>query len=165
MNTKRIFLALLIIIVLLSLMIYSDREYEHNDVQIKKYQHLFKNTELYNNTEISFFAEIIKINQTSNTIGIFIQEQPYTYPHVEINIKNININISRLKKGDLIDIVGIIDGKNHITATKLWTNEQWKSDFIYLRSLPAIPFALFLVFKSWKFNWKKLQFTRRDNDS
>jgi hypothetical protein len=146
-------------------MIYSYLEYENNDVQIKKYKQIFKNIQYYNHTEISFKAEIIKINKTDSTLLVFIQERPYTYPHIEINIKNLNINASTIKKGDLIDIVGIIDGNNHIIVTKLWTNEQWKSDLIYLRSLPAIPFALYLLFKTWKINWKKLQFTRRNNNS
>ena len=165
MNTKRIILGLLLITILLSFMIYSYLEYENNDIHIKKYKQIFQNIEQYNNTEISFTVEIININKTSGSIDVFVQERPYNYPHIEINAKNLNINLSTLKKGDLIDIVGIIDGENHIIATKLWIREQWKFDLIYIRSIVAIPFTLYLFFRIWKFNWKKLQFTGRDEHS
>jgi hypothetical protein len=70
-----------------------------------------------------------------------------------------------LKKGDVLDIIGILDGQNHVTAQNIWKNEQWKDDLIYVRSLPAIPFALYLFFKTWKFNPKKIRFYRRNKDT
>jgi len=159
MKYKRLILGLIAIFLLITLMIYSFQEYDKNDPQIKKYKQLFKNSENYNNTEISFVAEIITVNKTDHTLRVFIQEEPYNYPSVEINAGDFDIQ--NLKKGDLIDIIGILHGKNQMTATKIWLNEPWKTDLIYLQSLLAIPFILYLFFRTWKFNTKAWRFERR----
>ena len=159
MKHKRIIFGIFTLCILITSMIYSYQNNEKNDPQIKKYRQIFEHPETYNNTEISFQAEILALDRINQTLRVFIQEQPYTYPQVQINTGNINIQ--NLKKGDLIDIIAILHGKNHMTATKLWLNEPWKENLIYLRSLPAIPFVLYLFFRTWKFNITTWRFERR----
>lgn len=165
MKYKRLFIGLFFALLLLLLLLYNYQEYEKNDVQIKKYKEVFENPEKYNNTEISFTAQVKKINETNKTMIVIIDEIPYSYPLVELNINNLVYNISSFKKGDLIDIIGILDGKDHVIVKKIWINDQWKNALIYIRSIFAIPFVLYLFFKAWIFNWKKMRFDRRNRDS
>jgi hypothetical protein len=163
MKFKRIILGLFAIFFLITLMFYCFQEHEKNDPQIKKYKLLFNDSENYNNTVISFLAKIITVDKTNQTLYVFIQEEPYTYPSVKVNAGNLDIQ--NLKKGDLIDIIGIFDGKNQMIATKIWLNEPWKIDLIYLRSLPAIPFVLYLFLRTWKFNTTAWRFERRKKNA
>lgn len=163
MNYKRTIIGVLSIFLLLTSMIYCFQNYDNNNPQIKKYKQIFENPENFNNTEISFFAKIIAINKTTQTLKVSIQEEPYIYPSVEI--KTGSLNIQNLKKGDFIDIIGILHGKNQISATQIWLNEPWKTDLIYLRSLPAIPFVLYLFFRTWKFNIVTWRFDRRKKNA
>ena len=163
MRFKRIILGVLLILILIVLMLYSYQEYNKNDVHIKKLTQIFENNEKYNDTEISFLAQVIRIDETNSSIKISIQEKPYRYPLLEISTGNLDI--TNIKKGDLIDVIGIIDGKNHVTAEKIWLKEPWKVDLIYIRSLPAIPFVLFLFFRTWNFNSKTRRFERRKRNA
>ena len=163
MKYKRFILSVLIILVLFVLMLYSYQEYDKNDVHIKKLTLIFEDSEKYNGTEISFCAWVKGINETNNSIRGSIQEKPYAYPLVEINTGKLNI--ANIKKGDLVDVIGVVDGKNHITATKIWLNEPWKENLIYIRSLPAIPFILFLFLRTWKLNTNTWQFERRKRNA
>lgn len=163
MKYKRLILGVIAILILTLLMIYSVQEYGKNSPQIKKYKQVFLNGEYLNNSEITFKAQIIAVNQSNHTLHVSIQEEPYHYPHVEIFTGNLTIR--NLKNGDLIDVIGTLQGKNQITATKIWIDEPWKEDLIYLRSLPAIPFVLYLFFRSWKFDFTTWRFQRRKKDA
>jgi hypothetical protein len=165
MKYKRFILGLFFILLLVLLMFYNNLEYEKNDPKAKKYKLIFENIEEYNNTEISFYAQVKKINETHQKITVSIQEYPYSYPLIEIGTHYIDININTLKKGDLIEVTGILNGTNHVTAKKIFTQEQWKTDLIYLRSLPAIPFAIYLFLRTWRFNRKIFRFERRKKDA
>jgi len=142
---------------------YAYQNAENNDPQIKKYKQIFEHTETYNNTKISFTAEILAIDRINQTLRVFIQERPYTYPQVHINTANLTID--NLQKGDLIDVIAIVHAENKMTATNIWRNEPWKDNLIYLRSLPAIPFALYLFFRTWKFNNQTWRFERRKKNA
>ena len=163
MKYKRFILGISIILVLFVLMLYSYQEHDKNDVSVKKLTQIFENSEKYNGTEISLSVWVTDINETSNSIRGTIQEKPYKYPIVEIDAGNLNI--TNIKKGNLIDVIGIVDGKIHISATKIWLNEPWKADLILYRSLLAIPFVLFLFFRTWRFNINTLRFEQRKRDA
>ena len=163
MKHKRIILGLFTLFLLITSMVYAYQNSENNDPQIKKYKQIFENPETYNNTKISFKAEILAIDQINQTIRVFIQEKPYTYPSVEINTGNFTIQ--NLQKGDLVDIISILHGKNRMTATNLWINEPWKDNLIYLRSLSAIPFVLYLFLRTWGLNKTTWRFERRKKNA
>jgi len=159
MKHKRIILGIFTLCLLITSMVYSYQNYETNDPQIQRYKQIFENPETYNNTEISFKAEILAIDRINQTLRVFIQEQPYTYP--QVHIITGNISTQNLKKGDLIDVIAILHGTHPMTAKNLWLNEPWKDNLIYLRSLPAIPFIIYLFFRTWKFNNQTWRFERR----
>jgi hypothetical protein len=162
MKHIRLILGILVIFLLLTSMGYSSQNYQKNDPQIKQYHQFFSDPAPLNNTEISFLGEILSIDQINHSLRIFIQKQPYSYPTLEIN--TTQVNTQNLKKGDLIDIIARIQGQ-HVIATQLWLNEQWKTNLIYLRSLPAIPFALYLFFRTWRFNMTTWRFERRKKNA
>jgi hypothetical protein len=163
MKYSRLILGVIAIIILILLMVYSAQEYDNNNPQIKKYKQVFLNAEYLNNTEISFKAQITAINQSNHTLRATIQEEPYNYPKIELYTEHLTIQ--DLKKGDLIDVIGTIQGKNKIAATQIWLDEAWKGDLVYLRSLPAIPFVLYLFFRTWKFDFSTWRFKRRTKDA
>jgi hypothetical protein len=150
MKYKRLIHGLIAIIILVFLMIYSFQEYDKNDIHIKKCQLLFESSDIYNNTEISFLADIYTLNKTNHTLLVGIQEKPYNYPFIKVNTGNLDIQ--NLKERDLIDITGILSGNNQMTATQIWFNEPWKADLIILRSIPAILFVFYLFFRTWRLN-------------
>jgi hypothetical protein len=156
MKNKRLISGLLLIFLLASLIAYSGLEYYNHDPDI---EHIAKNFEKYNNTAITFDGVIEKINTTTSQITVSIPATSYL-----INVK-INNFTSEIKKGNLIEVLGILNGKYNVYAQKILVTETWKSDLIIIRSLPAIPFALYLFFRTWKFNKKKLRFERRQQNA
>ena len=163
MKHQRLVLGIPAVLILVLLMVYSAQEYAINSPQIKKYEQVFGSSEYHNNTAISFTAQIISVNQSNHTMRVSIQEEPYNYPRVEISMENLTSQ--SLKKGDLIDVIGTVQGKNSVTVTKIWVDEPWKENLIYVRSLPAIPFVLYLFLRTWRFDFTTRRFQRRKKDA
>ena len=163
MRHRRLILGFIVLAFLLSLMVYSYQEYYQNSPQFKKYIQLFEAPEDLNNTEISFSAEIISVDTMNHTVLASIRAEPFSFPAVEIHTGSFDIQI--LKKGDLIDVIGVFHGGNHITARRIWLNEPWEIDLVYLRSLLAIPFVLYLFFVTWRLNTTTWCFERRKKDA
>jgi len=158
MKHKRVWLGAILLVSLILLMAYSSIEYDNKDPNIIK--DVLTNFDKYNNTRISFVAEVREINETSQRIIARIEEPPYTF----IQIKTTAIEDS-FKVGDIIEVFGVFDGRNHVTAERIWIHEQWKDNLIYLRSIPAIPFVFYLFFRTWRFNKKTFRFERRTEDA
>ena len=157
MHHRNLITGIILIVIIGLLMIYSSIGHNVYDPDI---DYIMENFEKYNNTQVSFTGEIIEINNISNNISIKILEPPYHKIIVNLNNTKENLN-----KGDYAEILGILNGKNHVTAEKILKIERWKHNLIYLRSLPAIPFALYLFFKTWKFNKETLKFERRKKNA
>ena len=159
MDHKRAVIGILLLLILIILMLYCYQEYDKNNEHVKQFQEIFPHSENYTNTAVLFRAQVINVNPTNKTLTCDLQEKPYTYPPLTINIKNISN--STIEKGDLIDVEGIITGKNQITATQLWINEPWKDNLLYVRSLVAVPFVIYLFFTTWRLNTQTWRFERR----
>ncbi len=159
MKHKRFILGLLLLSFLLISMIYSYQNHQSNDPQTKKYTQFFEHTQTYNNTELSFKAEVLSIDNTNHTLRVFIQEKPYTYPQVILDMGDLDIQ--SLQKGDLLDVIATTHRTHPLTVTKLWVDEPWQDMLIILRSLPAIPFVLYLFFRTWRFDTSTWRFERR----
>lgn len=157
MNHRRLLVGIILVALLSLLMLYSSLEHNRHDPDI---QYILENFETYNNTRISFTGEIILVNKSSQELIIQLNEPPYLPIKIELNNTTDSIN-----KGDITEILGILDRKNHVTVEKILISERWKHDLIYIRSLPAIPFTLYLIFRTWKFNRKTLRFERRKTDA
>jgi hypothetical protein len=163
MKYTHLTIGIVTILILILLMIYSAQEYSANNPQIKKYEQVFGSIANSNNTVITFRAQIRSVNQSNHTVRVSIEEEPYNYP--QILIYTGNLELRGLTKGVLIDVIGTVQGKNQVTVTKVWVDEPWLENLIYLRSLPAIPFVLFLFIRTWKFDVTTRRFQRRRKDA
>jgi hypothetical protein len=115
---------------------------------------------MFNNTEITFEASIREINTTHQTILAVIGDPPYFV--VEIQTKTLE---SHLQKEDVIFVVGILTGNRIMTAEKIFVIEPWSDYVVFLSSIPAIPFVLYLFFRTWRFNKKTFSFERRQKNA
>jgi len=50
-----------------------------------------------------------------------------------------------------------------VKAEKVFVIKKLEYSLIFIRSLPAIPFVLYLFFKKWRFNFKKFIFEEVEN--
>ena len=131
---------------LFALMTYSYGEHNEKDPDM---EYILKHFEKYKNTEISFLGKVV--NVSDEKIEITLMESPFAPLVVET--KNTSV-----EKGDVVEIVGILDGGEHVTAKKIIATKEWKYNLVFVRSLPAIPFALYFFLRNWKFNFKKFMF-------
>ena len=111
-------------------------------------EYILKNFEEHNNTQVTFVGRVIKAGNGGMEINLM--EPPYTSLAIQTNIT--------AKKGDIVEVTGILDGKEHVSASKVMVSKEWKYNLIFIRSLPAIPFALYFFLRRWKFNFKKFVF-------
>jgi len=154
MKHKRLVLALFPVVILSLLMIYSGLEYNHYNPGIK---YILQNFDTFNNTRIYFDGQVSQVDETHHTISIGVPVEPWL---LEIKIPSTE-NIPQ--KGDFVEIYGTLNTKDYVTAEKILISQPWQIDLIYIISLPAIPFAVYLFFKTWKFDRKKIRFVRRNN--
>jgi hypothetical protein len=161
MRYQRLLLGCIITGLLLSLMVYSFQEYGQNDPQIKKYNQIFGSPEQFDNTTLSFSAEVLSVDSTNRTITALIRAGAYTFPPVEI----IGVSdVSMLQKGDEIDVIGVFHDTNQVTITEMWVHHSWELTMLYLRSLLALPFVFYLFFRTWRWDAADWRFVRRKND-
>ena len=154
MLSKRLIIGFILVIILFSLFIYSSIENDKHDPDIG---YILENFEKFNNTEIRLGGKIKDINLSKQIIIIKIGEPPYK--NIEIDIENIDFEG---EIGDIVEVLGVLDSPKHVTAKKILVTPDWKNTLIYVRSLPAIPFVLYLFFRAWKFNKKEFRFERRE---
>ena len=156
MKNKRIILGIFLTVILTLLILYSGLEYNNHDPSI---EYILENFETYNNTKISFSGVIEEVNESNQKITVSIPQTPYV---IEIKTDSLKVD---MQKGNLVEILGVLDSKYHVKAEKILVIEQWKADLVIVRSLPAIPFALYLFFRTWRFNKKIYRFERRKRDA
>ena len=157
MRYRRFMLGFLLVSILFFLMCYSSLEHDNKDPDM---DYILENFENYNNTMVSFGGKVEVLDESGQEVTVRLSEPPY----LSINAGTEDIK-EKLQDGDIVEILGILDGKNHVTAEAVLVSEQWKNDLIYIRSIPAIPFALYIFFRRWKFNRKTFRFERRVRDA
>ena len=142
---KRGIVAIVSIALLISLMLYSCAEHNEKDPDM---EYILQHYEEFIGKEVYFTGKVKEINGTK--VKIKLMEPPY---------KCINVAMEgNFKVGDVVEILGILDGKEHVIAKKILVMKEWKYKLIFIRSLPAIPFVLYLFFREWRFNFKKFKF-------
>jgi hypothetical protein len=146
-------LAMVTILALISLMAYSSLEHDEKDPDM---DYILAHYERFEGKEVHFGGKVVGINGTEAKIKLM--EPPYDY--LNVTIKNASV-----EKGDVLEVLGILDGERHVTAKKILVSKGWKYSLIFIRSLPAIPLALYLFFKNWKFNPKKFMFEGREKNA
>ena len=159
MKYKRPIIGLILVVILILLMFYSSLQYDKKEFDIL---YIFENYETHDN-KVEVSGEILDINFTNNNLTIGLSEPPYSSK--KIKIQNIEFKEYIPKKGDIVEIFGVYDKDKNIIAEKMLIYERWKHNLIFIRSLPAIPFALYLFFKVYRFNKKTCRFERRRQDA
>jgi hypothetical protein len=153
MKHQRLLFGSVLLLLLVSLMVYYSLE--HNNYDPDK-QYIVDHWEEFTTTKVVLDAVVHDIDTTNNTL--FIEISPYPQGVIRINTTK---PLTNAKPGDSAEVFGTFTGKNQMTAEILLITEQWKNNLIYLRSLPAVPFVLFLLFRTYRFNRDTYRFERR----
>lgn len=67
-----------------------------------------------------------------------------------------------VSEGDMVEVLGTLrDGG--IIPDKIIVQENWAYRSIFLRSILAVPIVLYLFFRSWTFDFRKMGFRRRED--
>jgi hypothetical protein len=66
-----------------------------------------------------------------------------------------------VNKGDFVSVVGILGPSYNIKASKVLVAKKWKEEFVLTRSAIAGLFLLLLFWRYWKFDFKLMEFIRR----
>jgi len=144
-------MAVISVVALLSLMAYSYLEHDEKDPDMN---YILTNHEKFEGKEINFCGRAEEINDSC--IKLKLMEAPYTY----INVTGVDAGV---KKGDVVEVLGTLKGVDEVKAEKVFVIKKLEYSLIFIRSLPAIPFVLYLFFKKWRFNFKKFMFEEVEN--
>jgi hypothetical protein len=153
MKHQRLILGSILLLVLFSLMLYYSLNVDNHDPDAP---YILDHFEQFNMTKITIGGVVKTVDTTNNTLLIEL-----TQPPKHLIWLSTTDNISTTQQGDIVEVYGILTSRNSLTAEKLLIFEQWKDNLIYLRSLPAIPFVLYLFFRTYRFNLDTRRFERR----
>jgi len=138
-------------------MIYSSLEYNSHISDKNDINYILQHFEMFNNTRIFFDGHVLRINESRHTISIDVAQRPW---FVEVRIPKTE---PLPHEGDFVEITGILNTKDYITAEKIFISASWQHDFIYIRSFFAVPFVIYLFAKTWRFNRNKMRFMEKKN--
>jgi hypothetical protein len=119
-------------------------------------EYILDHFEQFNGTKVTMGGVVQHVDKANHTLLIELS-QPPKY----LILISTTENISTIQPGDVVEMYGTLTSRTQITAEKLLIFEQWKDNLIYLRSLPAIPFVLYLFFRAYRFNTTTYRFKRR----
>jgi hypothetical protein len=153
MKHTRLILGIILILLLFAVMFYYSIDHNNHDPDA---QYILDHFEEFTTTKVRLDGVVKNVNTTNNTLLIQVSSSPE-----DIILVNTTEPLNTTQQGDLVEVYGILTSRTHITAENLLITEQWKDDMIYLRSLPAIPFALYLFFRTYWFNPDTRRFERR----
>jgi len=153
MKHQRVILGILLLLLLFSLMVYYTVDVQNHDPDT---QYIIDHWEEFTVTKVTFDAVVKNVDRPNNTLSIAVSPYPQGVIHV-----NTTQPVTTAQPGDQVEIYGTFTGRNQMNAETILIYEQWKYDLIFLRSLPAIPFALYLFFRAYRFNITTYRFERR----
>ncbi|MCJ7570279.1 MAG: hypothetical protein MUO82_00150 [Candidatus Thermoplasmatota archaeon] len=137
-------------------MIYYSFDHNNHDPDT---EYILDHYEQFNNTKVTLIGEVKDVDRTNNTLLIQIGQSP---PKGIILLISTTENLNTTQPGDNVEVYGVLTSKNSITAEKLLISERWAYSLIFIRSLPAIPFVMYLFFRTWRFNRNTYRFERRE---
>jgi hypothetical protein len=154
MQHKRLTLGIILILFLFSLMLYYSLDHNNHDPDT---QYILDHYEEFTTTNVQLDGVVKNVDKTNGTLLMQLSQPPQST--LLVSTKE---SLNTAQPGDIVEVYGTFISSNHMNAEKLLISEQWKYDFIYIRSLPAIPFALYLFFRAWRFNRNTFRFERRE---
>jgi hypothetical protein len=155
MNHRRFFLGCFLLSLLILLTVYYSLDHNNHDPDN---QYILDHFEQFNMTSVTMDGVVTNVDRTNNTLQVQVTQSPKS-----TIIVSTTENVSTTQKGDTVEVYGVLTSRNHVTAEKLLISSRWASELIYVRSLPAIPFALYLFFRSYRFNRTTRRFERRQH--
>lgn len=153
MKHTRLILGSILLLILLSLMLYYALDHNNHDPEPR---YIIDHYQQFRYTKIAMVGEVQKINTTNNTLLLQV-----SWSRGDIMWVTTTEPLQTIHPGDTVEAYGLLSDGTHMTADTLLITQQWKDDLIYLRSLPAIPFALYLFFRAYHFNPTTRCFERR----
>ena len=152
---KRFIIGILLFLLLFTLMLYYSLEHNNHDPDP---QYILDNYQKFTTTKVRLDGVVTDVDRTNNTLRIQVNQA--SGRHILISTME---PLNTTQQGDVVEAYGTLISPNHMNAEKLLISQRWKHDLIYVRSLPAIPFALYLFFRTWHFNPDARRFERRKN--
>ena len=153
MKKTKAALILILFICLLGLMTYC---YLYKNTYDPGLSYRLDHFEEYKDEPIAFSGIIQKIDTENNTLIVEVTQPPY----IDMTVITSKIP-DDTKQGDIVEILASFHTPNIVHAEKIIVTHTFEYYLIYLRSLPAIPFALYFFFKNWRFNKKTWYFEWR----
>lgn len=157
MKQQRLILGSILFLLLLSLMVYYSLDHNNHDPDT---QYILDHFQHFNNTKVTLDGVVQHVDRTNQSLLIELRQPPQ-----HLVLIHTTKNISTTQPGDIIEVYGTLTSRTEMTAEKLLIFEHWKDTLIYLRSLPAIPFVLYLFFRTYRFNLTTYCFERRQKHS
>lgn len=141
---------LVFLVALLLLMSYSALEHDQRDPDLG---YILGHRECYNQTMVTVSGTVA--GRQDDGLVVELDEPPYTTFFLAVNGSSAG-------PGDRVEARGILNGTSGMAVRDIMVTESWKHMLIYVRSLPAIPIALYLFLRRWRFNWKTGRFEVKD---
>jgi hypothetical protein len=153
MKYNRLILGIILLLLLFSLMLYNSFNHNNHDPDL---QYILDHFERFNMTKVTLTGEVTNIDKTNNTLLLHVEQFPKS-----IILLSTADNASTIHQGDIVEVYGTLTSKTHMTVENMLVSARWNYDLIFIRSLPAIPFALYLFFRTYRFNSDTRRFERR----
>ncbi len=157
MKHKRIIVGIILMLLLFLLMVYYSLEHNNHDPD---FQYILDHFERFSMTKVTVTGKVINVNSANNTFTLQIDDVPRSI--ILVDALDINHTMSQ---GDNVEAYGTLTSRTHMDAENLLISAQWSYDLIFIRSLPAIPFALYLFFRTYRLNTTTRRFERRQKDA
>ena len=153
MKHTRLILGIILILLLFALMSYYSLDHNNHDPDPK---YIIDHYKQFNTTKVTLTGDVKNVDRTNHTLLIQLSSSPG-----DILLVSTTEPLNSTQPGDVVEVYGTLSSGTHITAETVLISERWKNNLIYVRSLPAIPFALYLFFSTWRFNRSTRRFERR----
>jgi hypothetical protein len=153
MKHQRLILGSILLLLLFSLMLYYSLDYNNHEPST---YYILSHYEEFITTNVIMAGVVQNVDTTNNTLLV-----QFDLSFEDSILVSTTEPLKTVQQGDRVEVYGNFTSQNQMTAEKLLIYEQWKYDLIFLRSLPAIPFALYLFFRSYRFNLGTRRFERR----
>ena len=152
MAHKRVILGILLFLLLFSLLLYYNVNVSNQDPGPYYILHHF---EQFNGTKVAMGGAVTSVDRTNHTLLVQVDPVP------EFILLRTTESLNTTQPGDIVEVYGPLTSRTQMTAEHLLIYAQWANTLIFIRSLPAIPFVLFLFFRTYRFNQETHRFERR----
>jgi hypothetical protein len=153
MKHQRLILGSILLLLLFSLMLYYSLDHNNHDPDN---QYILDHYEEFTITKVKLDGVVKNVDTVNHTLLIQVSSS-----HKDTLLVSTSESFTTTQPGDVVEVYGILTNRTHMNAETLLIYKQWAYDIIFLRSLPAIPFGVYLFFRTYRFNLDTRRFERR----